>query len=170
VRDGVERVGDCRDARGERDRGAAQRARVAAAVPSLVVREDAGGELRVERGQRLEHLGAAQRVDRNEAALVRREGALVVHQIEERGVDLSYVVKERDALDAAHVGVVEPGGVRERDRVRGDAADVGAGLRVVGVDRVEERLEGGGGETLGNASFASALRHVERGAAGGAEN
>ena len=48
------------------------------------------------------------------------------------------------------IAVVEVGRIGEDECVASDAADVGAGLGVVGVDRAEQCLEHGGSESLGD--------------------
>ena len=149
VGDGVEGVGDRDDAGRHRDASSLELAGIAGAVPPLVVREHAGGELRVEAVQGCEHVGTTLGVREDRSALGGGELAVVVDDVEERLVDLADVVKERDTLDDALVAVAQSGGVGEDEGVVGDAADVGAGLGVVGVDGVEERFEGGGGEPLG---------------------
>ena len=57
------------------------------------------------------------------------------------------------------------GGVGEDERIGGDAADVGAGLGIVGVDGVEQRLERGGGEALGGSASLLASKRTRRAAA-----
>jgi 23S rRNA (cytosine1962-C5)-methyltransferase len=149
VRDGVERVRDRDDARGERDPSAAQAARIAGAVPPLVVREHALRELRMKVGDRREHLRATDRVRRDLASLLWCQRARLVHDVDERFADLSDVVKERRQLDRAAILVVDANGVGDNERVGRDAPDVRAGLLVVRVDRFQQRFEGGGGEPLG---------------------
>jgi len=153
VRDRVEGVGDRDDARGERDPPSAHPTRVPSTVPPLVVREYAVGELGVEAAQWGEDVGAAARVGGDGPAGFRGELGLVVNDVEERLVDLSDVVEECHALDIPALAFFEARGVGDDQSVRGDAADVGAGLRVVRVDRIEQRLEGRGGEALGRASL-----------------
>src|SRR5512141_2685768 len=58
VRDGVERIGNRDDPRFERNSGSAKPTRVAATVPTLVVGENAFGELWIKRFDRGEHVGA----------------------------------------------------------------------------------------------------------------
>ena len=64
------------------------------------------------------------------------------------------VVEERDALDAVQSALVQAGGLAEYEGVGCDAADVGARDGVVGVDRVEQRLERGRAKPLGLRSHA----------------
>ena len=71
VGDRVEGVGDRDDARRERDAAALEPARIALAVPALVVREHAVGEIGIEGAQRLEHVGAARGVRGDGAPLGR---------------------------------------------------------------------------------------------------
>ena len=154
VRDRVEGVGDGDDARREGDAAAPQAARVSAAVPAFVVREDALRELGVKAAERGEDLGSAPRVRGDRATGFGGEGFLFVDDVEERLVDLSDVVKERDPLDGLALAAVESRCVGDDEGVRRDAAHVRAGLRVVRVDGVEECLERGAGETLGGSPGA----------------
>ena len=65
-----------------------------------------------------------------------------------------------------HLVLGELGRIGEDQGVCGDAAHVGPGFGVVGVDRVEQRLERGGGESLGGAAGLFATN--EHGDGGGA--
>jgi len=98
VRDRVVRVGDGDDARGERNAASLQAARISGAVPALVVREHAFGEVGVEALQRLEHVRAALRVRGDRSAIGGGERRVVVDDVEQRFVDLADVVKESDAM------------------------------------------------------------------------
>ena len=84
----------------------------------------------------------------DQRALAIVELVVVVDNVEEGGVDLPDVVVERDALDGAALVLIEAGRAREHERVGGDAANVRAGLRVVGINGVEERFERGGGDAF----------------------
>ena len=95
----VSAIGD--DARRERNAPSLEPARVAGAVPALVVREHAVGELGIEATS-----GASTSAPRCGCvaialALGGRERLVVVDDVEERLVDLPDVVEERDALDGA---------------------------------------------------------------------
>ena len=72
-----------------------------------------------------------------------------VDDIEQRLMDLSDVVEEGDALDAALFGRRQVRRIREDERVARDASHMGAGLAVVRIDGVEERLEQGGRQAFG---------------------
>jgi len=148
VGDRVVGIGDAHDPRFERNRGAAETAWIPGAIPGLVMAEDARSEIGIEPGQWLEHLGAPLRMGREPPPFARRELVVIVNHVVDGGMDLPDVVKERDALDAAAVAFVEVGGARKNQRVRGDATDVGAGLVIVGVDRVQKRLERRRGKSL----------------------
>jgi hypothetical protein len=169
VRDGVEGVGDGDDARREGDALAAQSTWIAAAVPPLMVREHAGGELRVEGVERLEHLGSAGRMRGDGAALARGEASILVHDVEQGLVYLADVMKQRNTFDGPTLPLVETGGLGDDQGIRRHAADMHAGLRVVRFDRIEECLERRGGESFdcaARAVFAShedgAGEHTER--------
>jgi hypothetical protein len=148
VRDGVERVRDGDDARGQWNPASFELARVSASVPSLVMREHSLWELGIEGLQRSEYVGAALRMRQYFAVFRRGEPPTVVNDVEQRLVDLPDVVEECDLFDDALLVVVEPRGVSKNKRIRGDSPDMCAGLCVIGVDGVEERLECCGGEAL----------------------
>jgi len=82
-------------------------------------------------------------------AFLRRQGRVVVNDVEQRLVDLADVMEEGDALDVPEGALAQVGGVGEDERITSDAADVRAGFSVVGVDRAQQGFEHGGGETLG---------------------
>ena len=157
-------IGD--DARRERNAASLEPARIALPVPALVVREHAVGEIGIEAMQRLEHVGARGGVRGDGSTIGGGELLVVVDDVEERFVDLSDVVEERDALDALALVLRELGGVAEDERIGRDAPDVGAGLGIVGVDGVEQRFERRGGEPLGrlggSARVEGALRRPRR--------
>lgn len=147
MRDGVERVGDGDDARLDGNVFGNELARVPRSIPALVVREHTVGQVGIEEGQRLEDLGASLRVRRDQTALLRRHlGVVIVHDIEERFVNLPNIVEERDALDAPDGGLIEPRGTRECHAIDSDASHVRSRHGVVRIDGVEQSLERGGGE------------------------
>ena len=74
---------------------------------------------------------------------------MIVNDVEQGFVDLPDVVEECHTLDAALLALVEAGRVREDERVRRDSADMGTGVGIVGIDRLEERFERGGGDAFG---------------------
>ena len=148
VGDGVERIADRDDARLNWYFLSAQSSRIPQAVPSLMMREHPLGEVGIEERQGCEHVRAALRVRGDELALFRRDVViLVVHDVEERLVNFSNVVKECHALDTPDEAALEVRGPSERHAVRGDAAHVRASLRVIRIDGVEQRLERCGGKT-----------------------
>ena len=63
--------------------------------------------------------------------------------------------------------LVEAGGVGDDERVGGHAAHVHAGVGIVGLDGVEQRLERGAGEPLHGLAGAALANH-ERSTGGGA--
>ncbi len=167
IRDDIEGVGDRDEARIERDASPPQTAWVAASVPSLVVGDDALSELRVEGREWREHFRAAQGMRQDGASLARGQLLGIVDDVEERLVNLSDVVKERDPLERAQLAVPQAGGVAKDQRVAGDSPDMLPGLMVIGLDGIEECLERGRRESLG-ALPASALQTPERAADEGA--
>jgi hypothetical protein len=77
-----------------------------------------------------------------------------VHDIEECFVDLTNVVEEGNALDAANGGFIEARGASERHAVGGDATDVCARDGIVGIDGIEQRFECRRGESRGAFGLA----------------
>lgn len=152
VGDGIEGIGNGDDARGEGDAASLEAARIAGAVPALVMGEDTLLQVGIETGEGLEHVGATARVGGDGATLGGGETLDVVNDVEERLVDLADVVEEGDPGDAATCSAGEAGGVGEDECVLGDSADVDAGIRIVGVDGAKQRFEGGGGHAFGRPS------------------
>lgn len=95
-----------------------------------------------------------------EAILVLGQLAGIVHEIEERLVNLADVVEERGPFDLLALRLRQIGGVGDDQRVRSDAADVRARFLVVGVDCIEQRLQRGGHHALGSDAVA-AFPHPE---------
>ena len=95
------------------------------------------------------------------ASLGGRQLRVVVDDVEERLVNLADVVEEGDALERAQLVLIETGGVAEDQRIAGDPPDVLSRFVVVGLDRVEQRLERGGREALG-ALATTAFEAPER--------
>ena len=157
VRDGVKGIGECDDAGGERNAPTLQPPRIPVAVPVLVMREHTRGKLWIEGHEWRQHLRAARGVGRDGLPLARRQVSVVVNDVEQRFVNLADVVKERDALDGASLVVVELRGLGECNGIGGNTTHVGAGLRVVRVDGIEQRFKCGGGETLGGLTAATLL-------------
>lgn len=152
VGDRVVRVGDADDARLKRDLRTPQPAWISASVPGLVMRQHTLTEVRIEARQRLEHLGTALRMGRDELPFAFRELAVLVDHVVDGGVDFSDIMEERNALDAAYHRGLKIGGARENQRVRSHSTDVLAGFVVVRVDRVEQGFECRRRESLGGAS------------------
>ncbi len=167
----VEGIGNGDDPCRERNLVAGQATGVSASVPTLMVREDAVSEIGIEVRDRVENFGSAPRVGLDGAPLFVTEIAPFVNDVEECLMDLAYVVEEGDLLDHSKGVWIDCGFLGEHDGVRRDATDVGAGIGVVGVDRVEKSLEGGRGEALHRPS-AVALPGDEpgEGAAGDSED
>src|SRR5262245_49542593 len=99
------------------------------------------------------------RVDR--ASIRRAELVIVVHDVEERLMNLPDVVEERDAFDRVALPLIESGCVRNDQRIVRDSPNVLPGLRIVGFDRVQQCLEAGGGKSLEGAT-RSTLANKER--------
>ena len=157
VRHGVERVGNRHDPRLQRNARSAEPAGISGSVPSLVVRQHALGKLGIERIERRQHVGAATRVRVDRAPVGRAQRLVIMHDVEERFVDLADVVKERDALDGVAAALVESCRFGDDQRVGRHAPNMLSSFGVIGFDRVEQRLEAGGGETFdGLASCALA--------------
>ena len=150
----IERIGDRNDARFDRDHFALQFSRIARAIPSLVVRENSLGQIRIERGQRLENVCAFARMRHHGVTLAAGEPLRVVHDIRDRSVDLADVVKEGDALHTALLALVQIGCTRERERIVGHAPDMSASLGVIRVDCVEEAFEGRRPKSLESEPFS----------------
>jgi hypothetical protein len=148
VGDRVVRVGDAHDPGLDRNRFSAEPGGIAGAVPALVMTEHAGAEIRIEARHRLEHLGATLRMGGDQLPFRGRELMIVVNHVIDRRVDLADVVEERDALDASATRFIEVGGTSEDQRVGRYAPDVSTRLVVIGVDRVEQRLECGSRKSL----------------------
>lgn len=152
VRDRVECVGKRHDAGGKWNAASAEAAWVTRAVPSLVVGQHAVRELRVEAAERRKDRRAAFRVRGDGAAVLGSERRLVVDDVEQRLVDLSDVVEQCDALDGATFAAAQTGSAGDDEGVGRDAADVRAGLCVIRVYRVQQRLQRRCCEALGRAS------------------
>ena len=82
IGDHVEGVHHRDDSRGEGYAAAAQSARISAAIPSLMVRHDATTEIRIERLERREDVGPANRMRRDRAPLGGIERRAVMYDIE----------------------------------------------------------------------------------------
>ena len=150
VGDRIEGVGNRDDTRLNGNVLGDEPTRIAGSIPAFVMRQHAFGQVRVKEGQGMQDVGATLWVGHDEAALLRSHlAAVIVHDVEERFVDFTDVVKERNALDAANRRLIEVGRTSERHTVGGDATHVCASDGVVGVDGVEQRLERGGGEARG---------------------
>lgn len=151
VGDRIVRIGDADNACVQGNLDAPEAAGISGAIPAFVVTEDAFPEVGVESGHGLEHFGAPLGMRGDQLPFARRESMVIVYHIIDRGMDLSDVVKECEALDAAALAVVEVRRARENQRVGSNAADVGSGLVIVGVDSVQKGLESSGREPLGRA-------------------
>lgn len=148
VGDGIERVRDRNDARGEWDRLPLQSTGIAAAVPSLVVRQYSFGKLGVERCERAEHGRTAFRVNLDPGALFMRQLAVVVNDVEKGFVDLADIVEESDALDVVERALVQSHRVGKHQGITRDPADMRSCDGIVGIDGVEQGFERGGAEPL----------------------
>jgi len=166
--DGVEGISDGDDTGGERYALALELTRIAGAVPALVMSEDALLEIGIETGEWLEHVRAATRVRGDGASFGGGEVLNVVDDVEERLMDLADVVKERDAQDAASSAPGKPCFLGEDEGILRDAADVDAGVRIIGIDGAEERFEGGSGHAFGGLTFPKLAPEEDAAEDGGA--
>ena len=147
--DRVERIGDCNHSCFERNTFAFDASRISAPVPSLVVRKHCSRQLRIERREWREHVGAPLGMCHHDAPLGWCEPGRFMEDVGYGFVDLADVMKQCDALDAATRSLVEISGGAQYQSVAGDATDVRAGNSIVGVNCVQERFERGGTEALG---------------------
>jgi hypothetical protein len=113
-----------------------------------VVREHAVRELGIEGCERCKHFGAALGMYRDGASLFGRERGCIVNDVEEGFVDLADIMEERDAFDGTSLVIIEVRGFGNDERVGCDAANVRSRLRVIRVDGVEQRFQGGGSESF----------------------
>jgi hypothetical protein len=157
--DGVECVGECHEARGQRDLSAAESSWVSCTIPSLMMREHTFGQLRVEWRQWRQNLCPAFGVSRDCSALRWRQILVLVDDVKQRLVNLSDVVKESDSFDIPLFMILQVRGVGEDDGVGGNAAHMCTCLGVVCVDGIEERLQARGGNAL--TGFATAVFSYE---------
>ena len=117
VGDGIEGIADRYEPGRQWDASATETARIATAVPSLMVREDAFAQLGIERREGLEHIGATLRMRRDRPPFPGRELRWVVDDVDQRLVDFPNVVKEGDALNVSARRLLELRRTRERQRV-----------------------------------------------------
>jgi hypothetical protein len=163
VCDGVKGVCQAHDARREWDSRPAESVGVATPVPSLVMSQDASGNLGVERGQWREDLCTTYRMRGDCLALCPRELRFLVNNVEQRLVNLADVVEECHALDVELLVFIELCGIRKNKRIDRDASDVGACLGVVRVDGIEQRFERSGREALGSLPPPAFTHDEQRG-------
>jgi hypothetical protein len=157
----VKGVSDRDYARSYRDCFSAQSARISCSIPSLVMRNDPVTQFWIKSVERLEYLAAAFRMRHHGLPLLGRELVGVVENVEERFVNLSDVMEQRDTLDFAALRFLESGSVRQHQRVLRNASHVRSRDRVVRVDRIEQRLEGRCCQAFGTAAQPS-LANGER--------
>jgi hypothetical protein len=135
-----------------------------------VMREDSLLQVGIEASEWLEHVRAATRVSGDGAAFGGGEVLDVVDDVEERLMDLANVVKEGDAQDAASSAPGKPCFLGEDEGVLRDAADVDAGIGIIGIDGAEERFEGGGGHAFGGLTLLKLAPQERAAEEGGAED
>jgi hypothetical protein len=99
--------------------------------------QDAFSEVWIKSAQRLEHVRATLRMRHDGSTFTRREAALLIDDVVQRPVDLSYVVKQRDSLDAAFCFLVDVGCIGQNQGVPCNPANVLARFRIVCVNRIE---------------------------------
>ena len=126
-------------------------------VPALVVRQNSCRKLRIESAERPQHLRPFCGVLLDRAAFIRRQDLRFSHNVRDRAVDLSNIVKQRDPLDASLASLIEIGGSGKSQGVFGNAPHVSSRFRVVGVDRVEKGLQACRPESLERYALATLL-------------
>lgn len=155
MRYGVERVCN-RDHTGrERNRALPETTRISRSVPALVVRDDPSGQIRIERGKRSEHPRATVGMSTNFSALASVQSAMIVNHVEQRFVNLAYVVKQSHALDHVRDVVTRAHRVDQYERISRYATHVRARDGIIGVDCIQQRLEGSGAEPLESRALST---------------
>jgi hypothetical protein len=138
----VEGVGHREDARPQRDRLADEAARVALAVPALVMAADHLDRV-AERLDPGHHLHAEQRVGAHHLPLaVVQRSRLVEHRLGD--ADLADVVEQEPVAQPLVGGELRVDGLGQGDRVVVGALEVGAGARVLGLDEWLTMVHSGG--------------------------
>lgn len=155
VRHCVEGVGDGYDARRQRYFGSVKLVGIALSIPAFVVGKHALCQVWIEGSDGSENVCTALWMRRNLSSLGRSECRLLVDDIEKRLMDLSDVMKQSDALDDFHLVLGKIRRVGEDQCVRGNSSHMGARLCIVGVDRVQQRLERGGCKSFGSSAAIS---------------
>jgi hypothetical protein len=87
---------------------------------------------------------------------------MVVHDVEQRFVDLADVVEECNALDGVTAALVETSGFGDNESVGRNAAHVLTRVSVVGFNGIEKRLHARGGEPLYGLTGAALSNYEER--------
>ena len=149
---GIEAVDDGDDAPGQWDVGSGQAARVAAAVPALVMRQRHLGRQAKQRDARsTKDLGAHLRMAVHHGALRRREGAgLLQHGVGD--ADLAHVMHGRRLAEHGRPGDGLAGSQRQALGQEAHAHDVRAGVRVAELGRQGQAEQG----------FVVRLRHLQQ--------
>ena len=138
-RQGAEVVHEAQDAGAERDVLALEAARIAAAVPSLVMTENQRRD-RIGKRHRRDDVGADLRVGLDLLELFRRERARLRENVVGYG-ELADVVEQRGRLHRLHLDLGHPELARDSRGVDLHAANVVLRRAVLGVDRARERFD-----------------------------
>ncbi len=127
--------------------------------------ENTIGQVWIERRQRLEHFRSTARMGHDGPTLVGTELARLVDDVGQRTIHFTDVMKERNTLDTSLHPFVHISSLCQNECELGDSADVRAGGGVIGVDRIEDRLEGRGAKPLQPPFCASLsqVHHADRG-------
>jgi hypothetical protein len=159
IRDDVERISNRRNACEKRNAAAGKPPGIAFSIPPFVVGQNAHRQLWIEWLQWREHVRSAPWMREDCAPLLGRQVCAVVHDVQERFMNLADVVEERDALDGSHVAIVEVSGVAEDEGVASHPTEVLARLVIGGFDSVQECFERCGSEAF--ATFSASMFEAE---------
>ena len=86
------------------------------------------------------------------ATLLGRQFGGLVEDVAERAVQLADVVEERDSLHAMLLAFVETGRFGQDQSVGRDTTDMGTGVAIVRIDRIQQRLQRCRAQTLRSGS------------------
>ena len=144
----IERVSQRNDACRQGDFETPQPLWISGAIPPFVMAEHPFSEVGIERLKWRKYVRAALWMGEDSASLSSGEMAVLVNDVEERFVDLADVMEQRHSLDDFLFMFVEVGGLREDERIRGNASNVRACFGVVRVDGIEQSLHAGSREAF----------------------
>jgi len=129
-----------------------------------VVRENSFGQLGKKGRQRLENIGAAARVLHYRAPFFGSELLWFLHDVGYCLIDFPDVMKERNTLNPVLHSFVEISGACKSQCILRNASNVRAGLRIVCINGIEERLETGGAESFESNALTTLIvvEHARR--------